>query len=118
MAGVITTTTKQAPKTDYQRHWMFAESDDKAMLKQIEETHFPDNREFDVKPIIQIIEDILRRATSSFDGVPKGTQEHVDTVEDKTLLVEFDLLFEQTAHLLHKISCEHAALTVCREKIV
>ncbi|KAF5459974.1 hypothetical protein F2P56_019878 [Juglans regia] len=106
MAGVITTTTKQAPKTDYQRHWMFAESDDKAMLKQIEETHFPDNREFDVKPIIQIIEDILRRATSSFDGVPKGTQEHVDTVEDKTLLVEFDLLFEQTAHLLHKISCE------------
>lgn len=71
MAGVITTTTKQAPKTDYQRHWLFAESDDRAMLKQIEETHFPDNREFDVKPIIQIIEDILRRATPSFDGVPK-----------------------------------------------
>ncbi|KAG2676020.1 hypothetical protein I3760_12G032800 [Carya illinoinensis] len=105
MAGVITT-TKQAPKTDYQRHWMFADSDDKAMLKQIEETHFPDSREFDVKPIIQIIEDILRRATLSFDGVPKGTEEHVDRVEDNILLDEFDLLFEQLAHVLHKISCE------------
>lgn len=48
---------------------MFSASDDTAMMKQIQATHAPDGREIEVKPIIQIIEDILRRATPNIDDV-------------------------------------------------
>lgn len=42
---------------------MFLTSDDNAMMRHIEETHIPDGRDFDVKPLVQIIEDIVHRAT-------------------------------------------------------
>ena len=42
---------------------MFATSDDSTMLKQIQGTHAPDGRDVDVRPILDIIEDVFRRAT-------------------------------------------------------
>ena len=38
---------------------LFAASDDSAMMKQVQATHAPDGREVDVKPIIQIVDEIL-----------------------------------------------------------
>ncbi|KAF2308433.1 hypothetical protein GH714_009611 [Hevea brasiliensis] len=38
---------------------MFSSSDDNAMTKQIEATHSPDGREFDAKPLLQLVEDYL-----------------------------------------------------------
>ena len=40
---------------------MFSTSDDSAMTKQVEATHAPDGREIDVKPILQIVDEILVR---------------------------------------------------------
>lgn len=48
---------------------MFSASDDNAMMKQIQATHSPDSREVDVKPILHIIEDIMRHAGRSIVGV-------------------------------------------------
>lgn len=48
---------------------MFSSSDDGAMMKQIQATHAPDGREVDAGPILHIIEDILRRALPTIDGV-------------------------------------------------
>lgn len=42
---------------------MFMASDDNAMMKHIEETHIPDGRDFDVKPLVHVIEEIVHRAT-------------------------------------------------------
>ena len=42
---------------------MFAASDDSTMLKQIQGTHAPDGREVDVRPILDVVEDVFRRAT-------------------------------------------------------
>lgn len=42
-------------------------SDDNMMMKQILETHAPDGLEFDVKPLLILVEDILSRATHSAD---------------------------------------------------
>ena len=42
-------------------------SDDNIMVKQIHATHAPDGREFDVKPLFQLVEDILNRATPGVD---------------------------------------------------
>lgn len=43
-------------------------SDDTTMMKQIQATHTPDGREVEVKPIVQVIEDILNHATPAIDG--------------------------------------------------
>lgn len=50
-----------------ERH-MFSTSDDNAMLRQVQATHAPDGREFNVKPLLYIIEDIFQRAAPSFPG--------------------------------------------------
>ena len=42
-------------------------SDDNMMVKQIQATHAPDGREFDVRPLYQLVEDILNRATLAVD---------------------------------------------------
>ena len=42
-------------------------SDDNMMVKQIHSTHAPDGREFDVRPLFQLVEDILHRATPGVD---------------------------------------------------
>lgn len=45
-----------------ERH-LFSSSDDAAVLKQILATHAPDSREVDVRPLLHIAEDALRRST-------------------------------------------------------
>lgn len=47
----------------------FLSSDDNVMMKQIVATHTPDGREVDVRPLLQIVEDILNRATLNVDAV-------------------------------------------------
>lgn len=42
---------------------MFVSSDENVMMRQIQETHTPDGRHVDVKPLLNIVEDILNRAT-------------------------------------------------------
>ena len=42
---------------------MMGMSDDNMMMKQILATHTPNGREVEVKPVFQLIEDILNRAT-------------------------------------------------------
>ena len=46
---------------------MMTLSDDNMMVKQIHETHAPDGREFNVRPLFQLVEDILNRATLTVD---------------------------------------------------
>ena len=46
---------------------MITMSDDNVMMKQIVETHAPDGREVDVKPLLHLVEDILKRATLQTD---------------------------------------------------
>lgn len=52
--------THQLIKTDRS---MLALSDETSVMKQIQATHCPDGREFDVRPLLDIVEDILKRAT-------------------------------------------------------
>lgn len=48
---------------------MFSSSDDTAMTNQIQATHSPDGREFDVKPLLQLVEDIFTRAAPTIDAL-------------------------------------------------
>ncbi|KAL7196971.1 hypothetical protein ACSBR1_036897 [Camellia fascicularis] len=67
---------------------MFSRSDDKAMMKQIQNTHSPDAREFDVKLLLYLIEDIFHHYTPSDIlglGLANATQSQSHALEDNTL---------------------------------
>ncbi|KAJ0972808.1 hypothetical protein J5N97_020767 [Dioscorea zingiberensis] len=85
-----------------ERH-LFSSSDDTIVMKQIAATHAPDGREVDVRPILNIIEDILRRATPTIIVMPH-TQ--LELVEDKVNHYGLTSMLEALAYPIHKISCE------------
>ena len=65
-----------APRKMQQRkeRRLFSTSDDSAMMKQVQGTHAPDGREIDVKPIIQIIDEILIQV------IARGVEGHDVTI--------------------------------------
>ncbi|KAK2636631.1 hypothetical protein Ddye_031423 [Dipteronia dyeriana] len=57
--------------------------DDQGILKQVQASHAPDGREFAVKPLLDIIEDIFRR---SAPGIDQGSKHaHSYELDDKTV---------------------------------
>ncbi|CAN0900880.1 hypothetical protein LINGRAHAP2_LOCUS21081, partial [Linum grandiflorum] len=57
-------------------------SDDRDMMKQILAIHSPDGRHFHVKPIIHLVDTILRRANSSiFNGTQNDVVEHLEATD-------------------------------------
>ncbi|GAB4825596.1 hypothetical protein Ancab_008469 [Ancistrocladus abbreviatus] len=52
---------------------MFSTSDDNAMLNQIWATHAPDGRDIDVKPLLQVIDDIFLLAAPVIPGAAQIT---------------------------------------------
>lgn len=56
---------------------MFSASDDSALMKQIQSTHSPDGRFLDVKPILQVIDNVLRHLTPTIDHHALNVQSQV-----------------------------------------
>ncbi|KAK6160296.1 hypothetical protein DH2020_003677 [Rehmannia glutinosa] len=65
----------------------FFSSDDSALTKQILATHAPDIEELNVKPVLSIIEDILRLGKPFTTDASHGAQiqAHLDTLDDKKI---------------------------------
>ncbi|XP_055810410.1 protein SIEVE ELEMENT OCCLUSION B-like [Solanum dulcamara] len=88
-------------------HHMFLTSDDNAMMKHIEETHIPDGRDFDVKPLVHIIEDIVHRATPIAGHVHEAkVQAHLEALEAKAPHSGLLELLNYLAYPIHRISME------------
>ncbi|WJX39217.1 hypothetical protein P8452_26783 [Trifolium repens] len=86
---------------------MFSTSDDSAMMKQVQSTHAPDGREIDVKPLIQIVDEILIQIIArSVEGRQHDHVKHEqEKLETAAALAEFDML-DALAFIINKISCE------------
>ncbi|KAK4358298.1 hypothetical protein RND71_023908 [Anisodus tanguticus] len=89
-------------------HHLFLTSDDNSMMKHIEETHIPDGRDFDVKPLVYIIEEIVHRATPIAGHVHGAkVQAHLEALEEKAIphsgLTE---ILNYLAYPIHRISME------------
>ncbi|XP_060214065.1 protein SIEVE ELEMENT OCCLUSION B-like [Lycium barbarum] len=89
-------------------HHLFLTSDDNAMMKHIEETHVPDGRDFDVRPLVHIIEEIVHRATPVAGRVHGAkVQAHLEALEEKAIphsgLTE---ILNYLAYPIHRISME------------
>ncbi|PSS28553.1 Protein SIEVE ELEMENT OCCLUSION B like [Actinidia chinensis var. chinensis] len=91
------------------RH-IFTTSDDNAMMKQIVATHSPDGSEFDVKPLLHVVEDILHRATPttllSVADETQETQAQLDLLDEKALHSGFIDMLKHLADPINKISRE------------
>ncbi|PON85236.1 Sieve element occlusion [Trema orientale] len=85
----------------------YAQSDDSTMVRQIRETHSSESHYVDVKPVLAVIEDILRRTAPGIENIINGTHhENVDTLDEKGSAASFDEMVEALAQIIHRISCE------------
>ncbi|KAJ6302106.1 hypothetical protein OIU77_016241 [Salix suchowensis] len=94
--------SQQLIKSD--RGGMLTMSDDNVMMKQIVGTHAPDGREIDVKPLLHLVEDILKRATLQIDT---SLTAHAE-LEDTTHQVNFVSMIDALSYTIDRISCEIA----------
>ncbi|KAF7845123.1 protein SIEVE ELEMENT OCCLUSION B [Senna tora] len=82
-------------------------SDDNILVKKIVAEHSPDGLEYDVKPLLRLVEDILRYATLNTDHVSTGALTTVDHANDKDHHPSYYALMESLAHrIVDRISCE------------
>ncbi|OAY29549.1 hypothetical protein MANES_15G153400v8 [Manihot esculenta] len=84
---------------------MLALSDENSMMKQILTTHAPDGREFDVRPLLHVVEDILSRATLQVESTLTATQAQAD-IEDKNRQGNFVAMLESLSFVIDRIACE------------
>ncbi|KAG6490651.1 hypothetical protein ZIOFF_051961 [Zingiber officinale] len=79
----MATTTAKLHLIKSDRH-LFSASDDSAVIKQIVATHSPDGRDVDTRPLMHLIEDILRRATPTVVVTPQAQPELVEEKVNRT----------------------------------
>ncbi|KAK2636627.1 hypothetical protein Ddye_031419 [Dipteronia dyeriana] len=88
------------------RH-MFSSSDDQGMLKQVLASHAPDGREFAVKPLLYIIEDVFRRSAPGIPGFVLGSKDdQSDVLDDKAFQSGFFDMLDLLSFTINKVSCE------------
>nr|XP_043627094.1 protein SIEVE ELEMENT OCCLUSION B-like [Erigeron canadensis] len=79
---------------------MFSSSDDNAMLKYILATHAPDDTYFDVKPFLEIIENIVHTANQDNQAEPGST------IERRFISNDVNEILEVMAITINKVCCE------------
>ncbi|XP_022737462.1 protein SIEVE ELEMENT OCCLUSION B-like [Durio zibethinus] len=105
MAATISQPQKSQKHVKSERR-MFSASDDTAMMKQIQATHAPDGRIVEVRPILQIIDNVLRHITPNIDHALNGGHGHMDALDDRTSPAAIDGMLDALAYIVQKISCE------------
>ncbi|CAN1273106.1 Protein SIEVE ELEMENT OCCLUSION B [Linum perenne] len=89
------------------RGGMLSMSDDNVMMKQVQATHAPDGREVDVRPLLNLVQDILNRATLQLDTPLLATKAHTD-LEDKNHQNNYGTMLDALSYTIDRISCEIA----------
>ncbi|KDP46383.1 hypothetical protein JCGZ_10223 [Jatropha curcas] len=89
---------------------LFSSSDDNAMTKQIQGTHSPDGREFEVKPLLHIVEDIFNRAAPTIDAlaIAAPQQTRSEALDDRTYQTSFIATLESLAFVIDRVATEIA----------
>ncbi|OWM89700.1 protein SIEVE ELEMENT OCCLUSION B-like [Punica granatum] len=94
--------SQRAPRGVSRDRLMFSSSDDNAMLKQIVSTHAPDGREFEVRPMLHLVEDIFKRSEVTGPGMVPAGQPHSDILDDRIIR---DML-EFLSYTINRVACE------------
>ncbi|KAK8924006.1 hypothetical protein KSP39_PZI019263 [Platanthera zijinensis] len=91
------------------RH-LFSSSDDSIVMKQMYETHKPEGRDIDVRPILYVVEEVLRRATPTFIVTSVLAPQHPleAEVHDGAQQTGLILTLETVSYTVHRICYEVA----------
>ncbi|PKA54490.1 hypothetical protein AXF42_Ash000324 [Apostasia shenzhenica] len=88
------------------RH-MFSSSDDSMVMKQILDTHSPEGRDVEVRPVLHVVEDVLRRATPAFVMTAVMGQAHLEEeAVDSLHHAELIAMLKAITYPVHRISNE------------
>ncbi|XP_022726824.1 protein SIEVE ELEMENT OCCLUSION B-like [Durio zibethinus] len=87
---------------------MVSTSGGKAMGRQMEATHEPAGIEINMKPILDIVEVIFRRASPNAAGTVEGENMQVDALDETAPRYSIDQLFDVLSVTINRISCEIA----------
>ncbi|XP_076905168.1 protein SIEVE ELEMENT OCCLUSION B-like [Bidens hawaiensis] len=95
-----------------ERNSIFSASDDNVIMKQVLDTHLPDGTEVDVKPLVQIVEEILRHATINA-GITHADAStslvaHTDAskLESKSHQTNAVVILNILSHVIDRLACE------------
>lgn len=88
------------------RNSIFSASDDNVIMKQVLETHLPDGTDVDVKPLLHIVEDILKHATIHADSTSMVEHTDVTKLENKPHQTDAVLMLNSLSHIIDKLACE------------
>ncbi|KAI3722260.1 hypothetical protein L2E82_33291 [Cichorium intybus] len=98
-----------------ERNSIFSASDDNVIMKQVLDTHLPDGTDVDVKPLLDIVEDILRHATINVDSTSSTEHTDMGKLEGKMEGTKLDskphhtnalVILNSLSHIIDKLACE------------
>ncbi|KAL7585986.1 hypothetical protein Lser_V15G44439 [Lactuca serriola] len=87
---------------------IFSASDDNVIMKQVVDTHLPDGTDVDVRPLLDIIQDILRHATINPDPLSSGPHTNGDKPNGKQHQTNAIVMLHSLSHIIDKLASEMA----------
>ncbi|GJS64545.1 sieve element occlusion B-like protein [Tanacetum coccineum] len=87
---------------------IFSASDDNVIMQQVAGTHLPDGTDVDVKPLLHIVEDILRHSTINADPVSSGPHTNRDILNGKSHPTNAVVILNSLSHIIDKLASEMA----------
>ncbi|CAI9272786.1 unnamed protein product [Lactuca saligna] len=91
-------------------NYIFSALDDNVITKQVVDTHLPDGNDVDVKPLLDIVEDIIRYATINVDSTSLAEHTDVGKVESKLGSKPHEMntvvMLNSLSHVIEKLASE------------
>ncbi|KAI3761752.1 hypothetical protein L1987_52174 [Smallanthus sonchifolius] len=87
---------------------IFSASDDNVIMRQVINTHLPDGTDVDVKPLLFIVQDILKRATINADLVSQDDHADGDKADHKSHQTNVVVMLASLSHIISKLANEMA----------
>ncbi|XP_027920347.1 protein SIEVE ELEMENT OCCLUSION B-like [Vigna unguiculata] len=87
------------------RH-IFSASDDTTMTKNVRATHAPDDRHIEVRPLLNVVQDIFHRVASLIPDIVQGKPVQMGAMKDSTQQSNLAEVLDISYHTINRISCE------------
>ncbi|XP_076949447.1 protein SIEVE ELEMENT OCCLUSION B-like [Bidens hawaiensis] len=87
---------------------IFTASDDNVIMRQVIDTHLPDGTDVDVKPLLLVIQDILKHSTINADHVELDVHTDGEKPDHKSHQTNVVLMLNSLSHIIDKLASEMA----------
>ncbi|XP_024968829.1 protein SIEVE ELEMENT OCCLUSION B-like [Cynara cardunculus var. scolymus] len=105
---MVSQTRKPMQQSTSEGNSIFSATDDNVIMKQVISTHLPDGTDVDVKPLLNIVEDILKHATINADPISSSAHTDGDKLDDKPHHTNAVVMLNSLSHIIDKLANEMA----------